>query len=125
MTDILEWGAKNMPNTLDELTDDVIANLTDSQKINIQILQNLTSLNTRMNRLGEDVAVHNKILVTGNGVPSLQERMRNLEEFADSVKYWERFVGGAIILQTMAFMAGLTIAVVKFLPLLEQLAKNP
>ena len=108
---------------LETLTDDVIANMTDSQKINIQILQNLTTLNTRMNRISEDVANHNKILVTGNGEPSLQERMRNLEEFTQSIKYWERFVGGAIIIQTLAFMFGILIAVVKFLPLLESLTK--
>lgn len=108
---------------LDTLTDDVVANLTDSQKINIQILQNLTTMNTRVNRLAEDVAHHNKLLVTGNGLPSLQERMRNLEEYTGSMKYWQRFVGGAILIQTLGFMFGIVVAVVKFLPLLENLSR--
>lgn len=111
-------------DTLDTLTEDVVANLTDSQKINIQILQNLTTLNTRMNRLAEDVAKHNKLLITGNGEPSLQERMRNVEEFTESIKYWQRFVGGAIIIQTLAFMFGIVVAVTKFLPLLENLGNS-
>lgn len=122
---LLEWKGSNMADILSNLTDDVVANLTDSQKINISILQNLTSLNTRVNTLSEDVALHNKLLVTGNGQPALVERMRNLEEFESSIKYWQRFVGGAIIIQTMAFMIGLIVAVVKFLPLLQELAAKP
>lgn len=112
-------------DTLDSLTEDVVANLTDSQKINIAIIQNLTSINTRLNDLSHDVAEHNKLLVTGNGEPSLQERMRNLEEFASSVKYWERFVGGAIILQTITLMVALLVGVLKFLPYLQNLASRP
>jgi len=61
---------------LPELTEEVIAKLTDSQKINIQILQNLTSLNTRVNDLSHTLEHHEKILVTGNETPSLQERLR-------------------------------------------------
>lgn len=119
---LLSEKKDNMADILDSLTEDVVANLTDSQKINIQMLQNLTSLNTRMNDLTHDVTEHNKILVTGNGEPSLQERIRNLEEFTQSIKYWERFVGGAIILQAVAFMVALILALIKFLPLLEKLS---
>lgn len=116
---------EDIPIMLPELTEEVVANLTDSQKINIQILQNLTSLNTKVNDIGHDVSVHDKLLVTGNGTPSLQERIRSLEEFESSIRYWQRFVGGAIIIQTMAFTFGIVVAVVKFLPVLEQLARKP
>lgn len=106
-----------------ELTPEVLANLTDSQKINIQILQNLTSLNTKLNDLDHDVKIHDKLLITGNGSPSLQERLRNVEHFVENMKYWSRFIGGALILQTLAFFIGIVVAVVRFLPLLEKLAK--
>jgi hypothetical protein len=122
--DVIAWK-DNIIQMIPELTEEVIAKLTDSQKINIQILQNLTSLNTRINTLSEDVAAHQKILITGNGTPSLQERVRNVEEYTQSVKYWQRFVGGAIILQSMAFMFGIIVAIVRFLPLLETLSKKP
>ncbi len=121
---LMSWK-DNLMTELPELTEEVIANLTDSQKINIQILQNLTSMNTRMNRLGEDVSLHNKILITGNGLPSLQERIRSLEEFVGNMRYWGRFVGGAIILQTIVFLFATVMALVRFLPLLESISKNP
>lgn len=108
-----------------ELTPEMIASLTDSQKINLRIIQNLTSLNTAINDMKHDVSVHDKILVTGNGVPSLQERLRNLEKFVDGFQYWLRFVGGALVLQTLAFFVGIIIALVRFLPLLEKLANQP
>lgn len=108
-----------------EITPEMISNLTDSQKINLRIIQNITSLNTAINDIKHDVSVHDKILVTGNGTPSLQERLRNLEKFVDSFQYWLRFVGGAIVLQTLAFFVGIVIALVRFLPLLEKLANQP
>ena len=110
-----------MPN---DLTPEFIAGLTDSQKINIQILQNLTSLNTRINDIGHDVSVHDKLLVTGNGVPSIPERLRVLEQFRDDVKYWSRFIGGALVLQALAFLVGIVVAIVQFLPILKQIADS-
>lgn len=111
--------------SLEGLSPEAIASLTDTQKINIRIIQNLTSINTALNDLRHDVGVHDKILVTGNGVPSLQERLRNLESYTDALKYWGKFVGGAIIIQTVAFFVAIVVALVRFLPLLEKLAAAP
>lgn len=108
-----------------DMTSEVISNLTDSQKINVKLIQNLTSLNTSLNDVKHDVSVHDRILVTGNGTPSLQERLRLLEKFVDSFQYWLRFVGGAIVLQTLAFFIGAIIALVKLVPLLDKLANQP
>lgn len=111
--------------SLEGLTPEAVANLTDTQKINVRIIQNITSLNTSVNDLRHDVGEHNKILITGNGTPSLQERLRNLEAYMDTLKYWGRFVGGAIIVQTITFSVAIVVALVRFLPLLEKLAKTP
>lgn len=108
-----------------DLPQEVAARLTDSQKINIKIIQNLTSINTALNDLQHDVGIHNKLLVTGNGEPTIQERLRSIEGFINAVKYWSRFIGGAIIVQTIAFFVGIVIAVVRFLPILEKLASQP
>ena len=72
-----------------------------------------------------DTRVHQKLLITGNGEPSLMERVRNLESFASAWKYWMRFIGGALIIQTITFGFAVAIAVIRFLPLLEALAKKP
>lgn len=118
------YGRRKDDVMLPDLTPEIISNMTDSQKINVQILQSLNSINTRLNDLGHDVGIHDKLLVTGNGTPSLTERIRRVEEFMSSVQYWGRFVGGAIILQTLAFLLSIVIAMSRFLPLLEKLA-NP
>lgn len=110
---------------IEGLSPETVANLTDTQKINVKIIQNLTSLNTAVNDIRHDVGEHNKLLVTGNGNPSLQERLRNLESYTDSLKYWSKFVGGAIIVQTVAFFVAIVVALVRFLPLLEKLADAP
>ncbi len=92
--------------------------LTTEQKIMI----NLTSVNTAVNTLQETVGKHHKLLVEGNGDIPLLEKVRNMEAFVKEFRYWSRFVFGAIILQTLAFAAGIIIALIRFLPLLEGLA---
>lgn len=119
------YGRRNDDMAADELPPEVLANLTDTQKINIKIIQNLTSLNTAMNDLRHDVQVHDKMLITGNGTPSLQERLRALENYIDFLKYWGRLIGGAIVVQTVAFFVAIIVAVVRFLPLLERISSQP
>jgi hypothetical protein len=75
-----------------------------------------------INDLQGRVGQHHKLLVTGNGELSYSERLRNAEKFIDEIKYWTRFVFGALILQTITFAAAVVIAVFRFLPILEKLA---
>lgn len=109
----------------DELTPDVLSALPESQKVHIRILQNLSSMNTVINDLQHDVNLHNKILITGNGELPLPERMRNAEAFIRSMRNIGSIIGTALIVQTIAFFTGIIIAIVRFLPLLEELANRP
>ena len=118
------YGKRKDDLMLPDLTPEVVANLTDTQKMNIKIVQNITSLNTALNDVQHDVSLHQKLLVTGNGEPSLQERLRNVEHFVDGFKYWIRFIGGALVLQTLTFTIGIIVAIVRFLPVLEKLAST-
>ena len=102
-----------------------IPNLTDSQKIFSSIIENQISINTAVNDLQEMQAKHHKILLEGNGDLPILERLRNIETFINSWKYWSRFIGGAMIIQTVAFAFAVIVALVRFLPLLESLAKKP
>lgn len=80
----------------------------------------------RQDEMDVDVKKHEQILITGkDDQPSILERVRNLERFVDKFEYWARFVGGTIILQTIAFFVGIIVAILKFLPLLERLASKP
>lgn len=100
---------------------DLTPTLTDSQKINMNII----SLNTAVNDLQTDVSKLTKLVITGNGEIPLAEKVRNHESFISEVKYWVKWIGGALLIQTIAFLSGVVIAVVKFLPVLERLANQP
>lgn len=67
------------------------------------------------------------IVISGDGDKELShaERIRNLETLANSVKYWGRFVGGALVLNFIGFSVGILVAYFKFLPVLERLANTP
>jgi hypothetical protein len=126
------YGRRANDLMLTELTPEVIASLTDTQRTNLRMVQSISNINTTISNINTsiqeiktEVNTHEKILITGNGIPSLQERLRSLEKFVDTFKYWLRFVGGAIVLQTLAFFVGVIIALVRFLPILEKLANQP
>lgn len=99
-------------------THDINPSLTESQKINLNII----TLNTAVNDLQTDVRTLNRIVIEGNGELPLREQVRNHASFIKDMKYWMRFIGGALILQTLAFLAGVAVAVIRFLPVLEKLA---
>jgi hypothetical protein len=120
-----DYGRRKDDMTLGDLSPEAYSKLTDSQKTNIRIIQNLTALNTAINDMRHDIGIHDRLLVTGNGERSLQERMRNVESYIDTSRYWGRFIGGAIIIQTITFFSAVIIAIVRFLPLLERLAAQP
>lgn len=132
MTNNDSYGRRKDDIMLPELSPEIIASLSDTQRTNLRIIQSLSSinntissLNTTLQDIKNEVAEHDKILVTGNGVPSMQERMRTLEAFMETMKYWGRFIGGAIVLQTLGFAVATVIAVVRVLPLIEKLAATP
>ena len=98
---------------------DLSSGLSESQKINLNVI----SLNTRVNDLQADVNLLNKVVITGNGELPLREQVRNHDNFIRDIKYWVRFVGGALVLQTIVFLAGIFVTIVKILPALESLTK--
>lgn len=104
---------------------DLSSSLTEEQKVMLKMIQNLTSVNTALNLVQNDVHAHNKILVTGNGEPSLQERIRNLEAFVASQKYWLRFVAGALIVQTITFGTAAVVYFIKLTPILNKIQSMP
>lgn len=112
-------------------------NMTDTIKTLNILRDGLISHDTRiqnmrdeLNDIKKDVANLNEVVITGQvGELSHAERIRNLETYInglrDTVKYWGRLIGGALLLNFLGFTTGILVAVIKFLPILEQLAKNP
>lgn len=95
--------------------------MTDEQKRDMNII----SLNTAVNELQEEVRVLTKKVLVGNGELPLVEQVRNHETFIKDVRFWVRFIGSSLVLQTLAFGVGTAVAVIKFLPVLEKLANQP
>jgi len=80
-------------------------------------------LSMAMNSVQTQLLEHNRILITGkNGELPLQEKVRNLESFVNSIKYWLRLLVGALLLQTISFGTGVIYAVLRLLPILEKLS---
>jgi hypothetical protein len=102
-----------------------IPNLTESQKLFKGMVEHLMTVSTGLNGVQEDVRELNKVVLLGNGELPLRETVRNHETFIKDMRYWIRFVGAAIIGQTIIFAFATAIAIVKFLPLLEQMSKKP
>lgn len=100
---------------------DLTPTMTDEQKV----AMNIISLNTAINDLQTDVKELNKVVLIGNGDLPLRETVRNHEIFIRDVRFWVRFIGSSLVLQTLAFGVGTAIAIIKFLPVLERLANTP
>lgn len=96
--------------------------LTDSQKIALNVI----SMNTALNDVQHQVEDHERILVKGeNGELPLKERVRNLEGFVVTLKFWLRTVAVALVLQTITFGTAAVVYFLKLYPLLERLSRTP
>lgn len=87
----------------------------------------LQGLRDDLNDTKADVKILKANVLTGEGTSlSHAERIRNLETYVegikDTIKYWGRFIGGALLLNFLGFMTGIIVAIIKFLPVLEKLA---
>ena len=98
-----------MPNLAD--------NLTDSQKL--IVIQN--AVLEQSNKLER----HHKILIEGTHELPLVERVRNMESFIAALKFWQRTIAVAIVLQTITFGGAALIYFIRLYPLLERLANQP
>ena len=101
----------------DNIETPTFSTLSESQKLLVLSL----GLNDVQNKL----AKHDALLVTGNGTLPIVERLRNVEAFVGSVKYWTRFLIGAILIQTITFAAAAITYFIRLYPLLVRLSEKP
>lgn len=91
-------------------------NLTDGQRLLI-LQQSIIESSNKLDK-------HHKILLEGNGELPLVERVRNLETFVASLKFWLRTVSVAIVLQTITFGVAALVYFIKLYPILERIVAN-
>lgn len=87
--------------------------------------QLLLVLQSRVLGIETKLSKHHEILMEGNGVLPLVEKVRNLENFASNIRFWLRTVAVAIVLQTVTFAVAAVVYFVRLYPILENLAKQP
>ena len=92
-------------------------NLTDSQKM-VVVTSTIIEISEKLNK-------HHKLLVEGNGDKPLMERMRNVEAFVDGVKFWQRTLAVALVLQTLTFGITAIVYFVRLYPVLQKIANQP
>lgn len=116
-----------------------LPNMTETTKVLTMMRDALISHDTRLQNIRDDlneartdVEILKTTTIAGNpatGLLSHSERLRVLENYAETIKetikYWGRLIGGALLLNFLGFMAGVIIAVIRFLPILEKLANRP
>lgn len=64
---------------------------------------------------------HDKILVRGNGKPSLQEDVRSLLNFVKGIRFWLTALALAFMGQFIAVGIGMIITFIQLIPVLENL----
>lgn len=93
--------------------------LTDSQQ-RLILRSNVISLNTDMARV-------RKTLFDGDGERELPlvERVRNLENYIGTLKFWSRTIAVALVLQTITFGVTAIIYFAKLYPIMLRISQNP
>jgi hypothetical protein len=84
----------------------------------------LVILRNDITEIKGDVAKHHKILIEGNGEIPLVEKVRNHDVFIGEMKYWMKFIIGALVLQTITFGTAALIWFMKLSPILEKLTNT-
>lgn len=103
-----------MPEIMEE-------NMTSEQRI----LWSINSLWTNYSEIKTKADKDHKILVEGNGELPLVEQVRNLNTFVNGVRYWMKFLIGALLIQTMAFLGTAVVYLVKLAPVVDKLSNTP
>lgn len=89
--------------------------------------QLLLILQSRVLEHESKISRHHKVLIDGEGDRHLPlvERVRNLEAFQGTLRFWLRTVAVAIVLQTITFASAAVIYFIKLYPVLQQIADQP
>lgn len=94
--------------------------LNDTQKLYVA----MTAATSALNQLTTDFNHDHKILIEGNGDRPIVERVRSLEEFARSIKFWNKTIGISLVGLVFSFISSAIFYFVKLYPLLDQIAKS-
>lgn len=76
----------------------------------------------RQESLSKTLAEHDKILVRGNGVPSLQEDVRNIKGYINEQKMWIKAIALLFLGQFVAVGVSMVVLFIQVIPILQKLS---
>ena len=89
----------------------------------------IAEIDTRLKAVEETVAYNNKVLIRGNGTPSLVEEVHSVVAFMndqkESYKYWSRLLLGGMIVNIMGFVVAALVWFIRILPVLQRIEQLP
>lgn len=100
---------------------DIVSRLTSLESLSIEHKE----IKDKIDEMEKLLQEHDKILIRGNGKPSMAEDLRNVKSFIESISFWLKVFGVAFIGQFIALIISIAIIVLQALPALERLAAKP
>ena len=100
-----------------------MTNLTPEQR-EVVMQNRIMEMENDMDDAWKEIKLMKEKLIEGNGQLPLMERMRNMETFANTIRFWFRTVAVALVLQTITFGGAAIVYFVKLYPLLEKISAN-
>lgn len=89
--------------------------MTDVQKLFVSV----NNISTVLNDIKETVEHDHKLLVEGNGDVPLVQKVRELQEFVNTFKFWQRTIAVALVLQVIGTFILLLVTFIRVYPALE------
>lgn len=81
-------------------------------------------INERLETLETTVEALDKIVVRGNGKPSLQEDVRTTLKFVYNLQWWMTTIAVTFIAQFVAVSVAMVLTLVRLLPILTEIANS-
>jgi uncharacterized membrane protein len=87
----------------------------------------LPELEYRLKILEDEMVTINKVVISGNGTPSIVEEVHKavqfIEEQKENQRYYSRLIVGGVIANILGYLLAAGIWFVRILPVLDQISK--
>ena len=91
----------------------------------LDLEEKIVEIDVRLKRMEETTDYHNKVLVRGNGQPSLVAKVDTVIQFMtdqkDSYKYWSRWLIGGFLANVIGFAFASILWFIKIYPAIQHI----
>lgn len=98
-----------------------------TEKSDIEFVERLTEIDVRLKRQEEMTDYLNKVVVRGNGQPSIVAKvdtvLQFMKDYKDDFKYWSRFLVGGFILNIIGYAFAAIVWFAKIYPAIDKITQ--